>query len=210
MITIAVVDDEKIFREGLGAWIRAEGLEIDLVAGAVSVDGLLAAVPEPPDVVVLDVILRNGSRLGANIARLREWGAEVVIVSSDDSSAEMRRTAMREHAQAFLHKNDGFAEVFRAVGEAAAGRPYINAQLARFLYREGDKVALTDRQAEVLRLYSSGMSTAEVARRLFVTQDTVKSHLLKIRDKYRDAGRPASSRAELADVARQDGYLDEW
>jgi DNA-binding NarL/FixJ family response regulator len=210
VITVAVVDDDRIFREGLRAWIGLHRPDIQLVAEVAGVDELRGQRQEPPAVVVLDVLLEDGSRLAENIHALQERGSQVVIVTSDDSSAEMRWTALRESALSFLHKNDGFEEILLAVEEAAAGRPYMNSAFAYLLQRKGKKVELTPQQAEALRLYAGGMSTAEVAERMRVRPNTVKTFIKQVRDRYREAQRPAPSRSELVKRAHEDGYLGEW
>ncbi|MFF3330511.1 response regulator [Streptomyces sp. NPDC002888] len=211
MISVAVVDNLITFCQGMRAWTGQHTPDtIRVVADSPRVGSLIVAMPEPPDVVVLDVRLHDGTKLAQNITTLMRWGTQVVVVSADDSTPEMRRVAMDNGAQSFLHKGDDFGEICHAVTEAAAGRPYVNARLAHFIYRERERIALTSRQVEVVGLLNARMRTAEVAHAMGITENTVKGYLKAIREKYYGAGCEVSTREELLEELRRDGYLGDW
>ncbi|WP_261566399.1 response regulator transcription factor [Frankia gtarii] len=202
MITAAIVENEIHHRQGLRSWIELHSSEVVIVAEVEHARELIS-LPKPSDVVLLDAVLNDGTRLAANIRGLVKLGSQIVVISAQPSE-EMHRVALRAGALSVLHKHDGYDEVIPAVVDAAAGRPHITMFGARAL--QGAKVPLGDREAQVLRRYAAGMRTAEIAKRMKIAEETVKSHLSHIRDKYLEAGRSA----DLRRIAEEDGYSPKW
>jgi DNA-binding NarL/FixJ family response regulator len=206
MINVGIVDDERIVLEGLQGLIRADAANTMTVIGAVtSVDVLIASLSGAPDVVVLDVFLENGTRLADNLRKLREWGAQVVILSRDDRSAELRRVAMRKGgALAFLNKEEGFEAIRSAIESAAAGDVVMNEQLMDLILRE--KVPLTEKQEKVAAFIAAGLSNAEIAKQMYITADVVKEHVKKIKERYYKAGQQVETRNKLIESLRDDRF----
>jgi DNA-binding NarL/FixJ family response regulator len=208
MIKIAVVDDELFVQEALDVYLRAEARDTMTITGvAASVDALMESTAQRPDVVLLDVFLRNGTRLRENIRRLREWGCGVVVISRDSLSPELRWVALDGGALGFLHKDEGLATMRAAIESAAVGELFITPQLAKFLLMA--RLGLTRRQEEVAAFIAAGMTNSEIARQLYITEDVVKEHVRKIKERYQKAGRPVGPREDLREKLRQDGYYDQ-
>jgi DNA-binding NarL/FixJ family response regulator len=207
MIKIAIVDDQKFVQEALDVYVRAEARETITITGvATSVEALTQSGIQPPDVVLLDVRLGNGTRLGENVRRLREWGCAVVVISQDSLSPELRWVALDGGALGFLHKDEGLATIRAAIESAAAGDPFITPQLAKFLLMA--RLGLTQRQEEVAAFIAAGMTNSEIAKQLYISEDVVKEHVRKIKERYQRAGRPVGPREDLKEKLRQDGYYD--
>ncbi len=207
MITVAIVDDELFVQKSLEAYTSSVAAgTIAVTAADRSVAGLIASVPEAPDVAVLDVYLRDGSRLRDNIARLREWGSAVVVFSRNDTSPELRWQAKDAGALGFLHK-DELEELPAAIGSAAGGELYITPQLMRFLLMA--KLGLTRRQEEVAGYLGAGLSNREIAGQMGISEDVVKEHVWRIKERYEKARRPVAGRDDLRARLRDDGLTAE-
>jgi DNA-binding NarL/FixJ family response regulator len=207
MITVAIVDDELFVQKSLAAYTSAvAGGKITVTGADRSVAGLIASVPEAPDVAVLDVYLRDGTRLRDNIARLREWGSAVVVFSRNDTSPELRWQAKDAGALGFLHK-DELEELPSAVESAADGELYITPQLMRFLLMA--KLGLTRRQEEVAGYLGAGLSNREIAGQMGISEDVVKEHVWRIKERYEKARRPVADRDDLRARLRDDGLSAE-
>jgi DNA-binding NarL/FixJ family response regulator len=190
-IRVLIADDQRVVREGLAMLLGLlPGIE---VAGAAS-DGeqaLALAAELEPDVVLMD--LRMPRLDGVQATRdLRERHPRVKVIAlttyADDRSVVQ---ALRAGARGYLTKDAGAEEIRRALeavmrGEAAidpAVQHHVVDALATGRAAEGRGAAgalpdgLTPREAEVLSLIADGLSNAEIAERLVVTEATVKSHV---------------------------------
>jgi DNA-binding NarL/FixJ family response regulator len=207
MIKVAIVDDKVLAREWLEG--KASADDAMTVAGsAASVADLMASLAEPPDVVVLDVYLHDGTRLADNVTALVAWGAQVVVISGDERSHAMRRVALQHGALSFVGKGGGFAKTRAAIAAAAAGEPLADEETMRFILM--DQVPLTRTQRTVAAHIAAGLSNIEIAAQMVISKETVKEHVQAIKRAYLAAGRRAQTRAELAGSIQDDGYQNEW
>jgi DNA-binding NarL/FixJ family response regulator len=188
LTSVVLADDQRVVREGLATLL---GLipGIDVVGTAADGEeaiGLVVALA--PDVVLMDLRMPRCDGVEAT-RRLRELGspARVVVLTTfaDDRSVV---DALRAGARGFLTKDAGAAEIERAIAAVVRGEAAIDpavqhhvvaavagasAEAARPQLPDG----LTTREAEVLSLIAEGLSNAEIASRLVVSEATVKSHI---------------------------------
>lgn len=199
-IKVGVVDDHDLLVAGVRALLSTQNSPARFVAGADSVNGLLRTGPDL-DVVVLDVRLADGSHPEENIHALQSRGLPVLL-HADRSHREAAPILSRAGAHGLVWKNDPAIHLLRAIVAVAQGEPWMPVGGPH-------TVKLTQRETEVLRLYATGMKYAEVARSLDppVSVESVKTYLSRIRKRYADAGRPASTRMELRQRALEDGLL---
>ena len=209
-VRVVVADDHPMFRYGLVAALAADD-EVEVVAEAADGDELVAAVDRTgPDVVLTDLAmpgLDGTAAIRALLARRPEVGVLVLTMYEDDQALF---GALRAGARGYLLKGADRTEIIRAVlavasGDAVYGEAVARRIVAFFTCAHREYVAqvfpeLTDREREVLDLIAAGCGNHEIARRLGLTEKTVRNHVsavlfkLQVRDraaavaKARDAG----------------------
>jgi DNA-binding NarL/FixJ family response regulator len=207
MIRVVIADDHPIVRAGLKALFSSEE-HIEVVAEASTPDEAVAAAQsENPDVVLMD--LQFGARqitTGADATRrIRSLPAPpyVLILTNYDSDADILG-AVEAGASGYLLKDAPPHELTAAVLAAAAGESALAPVIASRLLKRmrAPKVSLSAREMEVLEAVAAGRSNTEVARELFVTETTVKSHLAHIFSKL-----DVTSRTAAVSTARRQGIL---
>ncbi|MFI9836605.1 response regulator [Nonomuraea sp. NPDC051941] len=181
-IRLIIVDDHPVVRDGLRGIFTDDEFEVVGEAG----DGFeaLAVVERTnPDVVLTD--LRMPRMKGAElIRRLREQAPDVrvLVLTTFDDDVDVL-PAIEEGATGYLLKDTPRAELRRAVQAAARGETVLSPSVAGVLtqkLRAPRQQPLSRRELEVLSLISRGATNRDVAKRLFITEATVKTHLLHI------------------------------
>lgn len=186
MIRIAIVDDHPVVRTGLRALL--EGQE-DLVVVGEAADSMTAldlVRRTGPDVVLMDLNLGGGPDGIASTGRLRELAEppQVLVLTTYDTESDIL-AAMEAGAAGYLLKDAPPDELFRAVRETAQGRTVLSPTVAATLVRRASTPGptLTEREVEIIGLLAEGLPNKELAKRLYVSEATVKSHLAHIYDK---------------------------
>jgi len=198
-IRVLLVDDHQVVREGLRAFLQLQP-DIEVVGEAAGGQAAAAAAARGrPDVVLMDLVMPEGDGVAA-IRALAEAapGARVVVLSSfaDD---ERIFAAMQAGAAGYLLKDVDPDALAEAIREASHGRPVLHPDVAaRLMRRVADPAgpageALTPREREVLRLVVEGYANKQIARRLLITEKTVKTHVSSILQKLGVADRTAAA-----------------
>ncbi|MEW9552821.1 response regulator [Nonomuraea sp. NPDC050783] len=197
MIRVLVADDQDLVRGGLAALLSLED-DIEVVAEVGRGDQVEAAVAgHRPDVVLLDIEMPGMS--GLEVAeRLR--GQRVVIVTTFGRPGYLAR-ALEAGVSGFVVKDAPVAELTAAVRRVMAGETVIDPKLAVSALTVGPS-PLTQRETEVLRAAAGGATVADIARRLFLTEGTVRNYLSSAIGKT-----GARNRAEAVRVADSRGWL---
>ncbi|GCD98750.1 response regulator [Embleya hyalina] len=179
-IRLVVCDDHAVVRAGLLALFAGEdGIEvIGEAAGGEEAVRLAAALR--PDVVLMDLQLVGGIDGVEATGRLLALPEppHVLVLTMYDTDADVSR-AIEAGAAGYLLKAGSPEDLFRAVRDAAAGRTVLAPEVAARLFSRMRKPdgTLTAREVEILQLLARGVGNAEIARRLFISQATVKTHL---------------------------------
>ncbi|MFI9597196.1 response regulator [Nonomuraea sp. NPDC052265] len=181
-VRLIIVDDHPVVRDGLRGIFETDGFEV-VGEAADGAEALAVALRTGPDVVLLD--LRMPGTSGAElIRRLRGQcpGTHVLVLTTFGDDADVV-PAIEEGATGYLLKDTPRAELRQAVLAAARGETVLSPAVAGVLTRRAhapEQRTLSPRELEVLGLIARGATNREVARRLFVTEATVKTHLLHV------------------------------
>jgi DNA-binding NarL/FixJ family response regulator len=190
-IRVLVADDQRVVREGLS---RLLGLLTGIKVVGTAADGneaLALAIKLRPDVVLMDLRMPRCDGIEAT-RRLREHDASIkVLVLTTYADDRSVIDALRAGARGYLTKDAGAAEIREALQRVTGGQAAIDPAVQQHLLdaitasRPGPRAeparqfpgGLTAREAEVLSLIARGLSNAEIASRLMVSETTVKSHI---------------------------------
>ncbi|MGN6577569.1 MAG: response regulator [Nocardioides sp.] len=187
-LRVVVVDDHPVFRQGLRFLLEDLGVVVvaEAADGAAGVDAVL---DHRPDVVLMDLQMPGVSGVEATrrlTAELPEVKVLVLTMVDDDQAVF---AAVRAGALGYLLKGAGAAEIGRALASIAAGDGVFGADVARRLrtFFSGGTAAtavpfpaLSDREREVLALIAEGASNGDIARRLFLSDKTVRNYVSSI------------------------------
>lgn len=213
-IRVVICDDQALIRDGLRAQLdMAEGIEV-VGAAADGEQAVAMARQERPDVVLMDVRMPVLDGITAT-RRISDdptcAGVRTIILTTFDIDEHVYG-ALAAGASGFLVKDASPEEIVHAIRVVAAGEallaPAVTARLiSRFARlaprRRDDRVGtLTEREREVLVLVGQGLSNAEIAQRLVVSQATVKTHVSRILGKL-----DARDRAQLVVLAYESGLV---
>ena len=213
-IRVLVVDDQELFRRGLTMVIGAlDGIELVGEAG----DGATAlelAVRTDPDVVLLDVRMPGHSGI-ETCSQLKAVmpSVRIVMLTASDEESDLY-DAVKNGASGYLLKDSSIDEVAHAVRLVADGQSLISPAMAVKLLDEFKQLTrnersavvaprLTDRELQVLRLVARGKSNKEIAKDLFISENTVKNHVRNILEKLQ-----LHSRMEAVMYAVRERLLD--
>ncbi|GAC1611784.1 MAG: response regulator transcription factor [Mycobacteriales bacterium] len=203
-----LVDDHELIRQGLRrAFERAEDFTVSGEAGSVQ-EALARARAQVPDVVVTDVRLPDGS--GIDIVReLRAQHPQLgLVVLTMFGGDEQLFSALEAGASAFVNKDAPAGDVVAAARHAIASPTAFTAQnLGQAMQRRmaeasPAKHGLSARELEVLRLLAAGSSARQLARQLYISESTVKTHISRLYDKL-----GAANRAQALMIAVKLGLL---
>jgi DNA-binding NarL/FixJ family response regulator len=204
-ISVLLVDDHPIVRTGLRA-LFAHQDDVDIAGEAGTGEQAVAAARMlRPDVVLCDLRLGEGMDGVATTAALRalDPAPAVIILTTYDRDADILR-AIEAGAAGYLLKDVSPETIMRALAQAAAGQLVLAPELAERVAagRRRPQVRLTEREQEVLGLLGAGASNREIARALFVTEATVKTHLVNLFGKLQ-----VESRAKAVSRAQEEGLI---
>jgi len=209
MTTLALVDDHRVILDGLRAWLaHSEDLEVRIAV--TTWHSLLAHPGFPTDVVVLDLALGDSIPVRAKIPLLRAAGCGVLVVSAT-ADPDQIRAALDSGADGFVPKSTPASQIAAAAREVAAGGSFVPDDVRAMLEREGSlsRPGLSAQEHRALVLYSSNLPLKSVARRMGVSEQTAKSYLDRVRDKYAAVGIEARTKLALRQQAINDGWLVE-
>lgn len=206
-LRVVVVDDHPVFRRGLRTLLEDLGAEVvaDEADGAAGVEAVLA---HRPDVVMMDLQMPGVGGIEATkelVQRLPEVKVLVLTMVDDDQALF---AAMQAGALGYLLKGAGQEEIGRTLDAVAAGQGVWSADVARRMrsFFTGAALsatpfpALSDRERDVLALLAEGAGNADIARRLFLSDKTVRNYVSSILAKL-----GVDSRAQAIVLAREAG-----
>lgn len=184
-IRVAVIDNDKLVPAGLRA-LLADHPDIAVVHTAGSVSDHLAA-GTGADVVLLDLMLEDGTDPAANVAALRATAAQVIVISVHGERRHVRAT-LHAGACGYLVKDNEGAALAEAIRTVHAGGLALTTDLMSLI--NDDPPPLSPQEYQALYLYGTGSTLAATARRMGVSISTVRSYLERIRTKWATTDQP--------------------
>jgi DNA-binding NarL/FixJ family response regulator len=188
-----LVEDHAVVREGLRMLLQAAGMQV-VGAAASATEAIPELARTRPDVVLLDVDLgdEDGIELLPRIRDAAPHARVLVLTALRDPGHAV--AALRGGASGLVHKESEGSVVVRAVRAAAAGRRWFAPEILQASAAAGrpasePPAALTDRERDLVGLVGEGLRNEEIARRLGVTEKTVRNQLTAIFEKLGVAGR---------------------
>ncbi|MFG3256588.1 response regulator [Streptomyces sp. NPDC048172] len=181
-ITVLIADDHPVVRAGLCAMLANEA-DLEVVGEAGTADETVAMTRRlDPDVVLMDLRMPGGGVEAT--ARITEGKLRSrVLVLTTYGSDDQILSAVEAGATGYLLKHADHADLLQAIRSAAAGEavlaPSVAAKLTQRV-RSPRKDALSAREAEVLRLVARGLTNPAIGAVLFISEATVKTHMLRI------------------------------
>ena len=209
-IRLVIVDDHRMLLGALTEWIRSAADDIELVGAVPTWAELITHAGFPVDVVLLDVDLKDNIPISVKISTLKSAGVKVVLMSTY-SDPNVVREALAAGALGYLVKTEDAGMIVEAIRSASQGEPFISAELDLALNSGeiGGAPKLSAQERRVMALYGGGEPVKAVAFQLSISEETAKSYLKRIREKYRVAGFDVGTKVALRKRAIEDGILIE-
>jgi two-component system, NarL family, response regulator LiaR len=186
-ISVLIVDDHHVVREGLRTILKRVS-EVEVVDEAVDgAEAIEKARHLRPNVVLMDLFLPGVNGVAATAAIREELPETQVVILTGMLENSLLAGAVRAGAIGYLFKDAQVSELRTAIKAAAAGQMHLSSQAATALLYElrvpDCLERLTEREMEVLDLLSKGYANKEIAHSLYVSEDTVKTHVRHILSK---------------------------
>jgi DNA-binding NarL/FixJ family response regulator len=202
-ITCLIVDDHEVVREGLrlslsrSPHVRVIGEASD---GATAVE---LTKRRKPNVVVMDVRMPGMDGLEATKKILDEVPDAAILIFTAYSERSLLSRGLESGAKGYILKEAPHETLLRAIEKVAGGETYVDPALMPAFFTKDREDMLTGREREILKLLADGMSNADVAGRLFISQETVKSHVRHILAKLE-----ADTRTHAVAIALREAIID--
>ncbi|MYL73094.1 response regulator [Halobacillus litoralis] len=208
MIRVVVIDDHDVVRKGVIAYLSTEE-DLDIVGEASSgYEGAALVKDKKPDVVLMDLIMENGTGIEATEEIMKTETCKIIILTSyyDD---EKVFPALEAGAFSYMLKTSSADEIADAIRKAALGQNVIEPKVATKMmtrFRQDRKLheELTKRELEVLKCVGEGMTNQEISDALYIGIKTVKTHVSNILSKLE-----VQDRTQAAVYAHRNGLLKE-
>ena len=209
-----IVNDHALFRQGLISLMKTRPDLVQVIGEASSgAQAVQLAAKMRPDLALLDIYMPEGDGLHAarEIRKISPETAIVILTSSEQD--EHLREAFRLGAAGYLLKDLNANELFDLLAGVTSGEPVITRAMAARLLKQTLHMPekshphfeeLTEREIEVLRLVAQGESNPQIAETLFITVNTVKTHLKNILAKLQ-----LENRTQVAAYAAQNGFISQ-
>ena len=207
-IRAAIIDDHEAIRLGVGAALQQHTAgQVKVVSSHETVDEFMADDVDA-DVVMLDLSLGDDSDPKENVEKLAEGGYRILVYSIADDIRLVRR-ALAGGADGVCRKAEPIAQTIEALEAVANGQMVLSQEILAAIESDTTYVAasLGPRERQVLSLYVAGLEIPEVAQQLYITENSVKEYLKRIRVKYTQVDRPANNKLDLLRRAIEDGII---
>jgi DNA-binding NarL/FixJ family response regulator len=203
-ITCLIVDDHEVVREGLRLAL-SRSPKIRVIGEAADGEGAVSlAERRRPDVVIMDIRMPGMDGLEATKMITEKDPTAKVLIFTAYSERMLLSRGLESGAKGYILKEAPHETLLRAIEKVANGDGFVDpALMPAFLNGREREEMLTAREREILRLLADGMSNSDVAGKLFISQETVKSHVRHILTKLE-----ADTRTHAVAIALRDAIID--
>lgn len=206
-IRLAIVDDHRMLLGALTEWIRGAATDITMVAAVPTWPELLTHSEFPVDVVLLDLDLKDNIPVSLKLSILKTTGVKTVLMSTYSDPAVVRE-ALASGALGYLVKTEDPTMIVEAIRSAYVGESFISHELDIALNATTTgSPKLSAQERRVMALYAAGEPVKSVAYELGISEETAKSYLKRIREKYRASGFDVGTKVALRKRAILDGII---
>ncbi|MDI9342673.1 MAG: response regulator transcription factor [Sediminibacterium sp.] len=209
MIRILIADDHQMFIDGLTSLLVKEK-DVEVTGFANTGEEVLKAVENRrPDVVLLDINMPGLNGIQTTAALKKKYPDIKILILTMYKTRAFINGLVRTGASGYILKNTGNAELLEAIRTVHAGGTFYSKAVAETLtervnrYTETEDVSLSKREIEIIKELSKGLTTKEVAEKLFISFYTVETHRKNMLAKLQ-----LTNTAELILYAAQSGLLD--
>ncbi|MEU6410705.1 response regulator transcription factor [Microbispora sp. NPDC046933] len=201
MVRVLIVDDHPVVREGLRGMLESDpAITVAGEAGS-GEEAVARAAALAPDVVLMDLRMPDGDGVSATTRILAARPeTRVIVLTTYETDQDIVR-AVEAGATGYLLKDTSRADLLAAIAAATRGETVLSPSVATKLVtrlRAPAASALSRRETEVLALVARGLTNAEIGRALFISETTVKTHMLRIFTKLGVSDRTAAVTTALA------------
>ena len=203
MIRILAVDDHPLLREAIAALVESQA-DMEVVAEASNGREALEQFRQHrPDITLMDLQMPDMGGIDAISAIRAEFSeARLIILTTHAGDVQVSR-GLKAGARAYLLKSLLRKELLEAIRAVHAGQKRVSPEIAAEIAEHSTAETLTPREADVLRLIAGGNANKEVAARLSLTEETVKSHVRSILSKL-----DASDRTHAVTIGLKRGIIE--
>ena len=187
-IKVLLVDDHTVVRSGLAA-VLAVTDDLQLTGEASDGEEAIKLCERlEPDVILMDLLMPKMDGVAATKVIKTRWPRIQIIALTSFKEKEYVEGALKAGALGYLLKNVSADELEKAIRRAAAGQPSLSPEAAQVLIQNVNQPQksgfdMTEREKEILKLMTEGLSNNEIAERLIISQSTVKFHVSNVLSK---------------------------
>ncbi|HET7744258.1 MAG TPA: response regulator transcription factor [Gaiellaceae bacterium] len=203
-ITCLIADDHEVVREGLRlALSRSQRIRV-IGEAADGASAVALAERRRPDVVIMDLRMPDMDGLEATELIAQKAPGSAVLIFTAYGERSLLQRGLESGALGYILKETPHETLVRAIEKVAAGETFVDPGLmAEVVSARGQPDILTPREREILQLLADGMSNVDVAQKLFISQETVKSHVRHILAKLE-----ADTRTQAVAIALREAMID--
>jgi len=202
-ITCLIVDDHEVVREGLRLSL-SRSPHIRVIGEAPDGATAVALVERrKPDVVIMDVRMPGMDGLEATKQISEQTPDSAVLIFTAYSERSLLSRGLESGAKGYILKEAPHETLLRAIEKVAGGETYVDPALMPAFFTKDREDMLTTREREILKLLADGMSNSDVAGKLYISQETVKSHVRHILTKLE-----ADTRTHAVAIALREAIID--
>ena len=203
-ITCLIADDHEVVREGLRlALSRSQRIRV-IGEAADGASAVALAERRRPDVVIMDLRMPDMDGLEATELIAGKAPGTAVLIFTAYGERSLLQRGLESGALGYILKETPHETLVRAIEKVAAGETFVDPGLmAEVVSARGQPDILTPREREILQLLADGMSNVDVAQKLFISQETVKSHVRHILAKLE-----ADTRTQAVAIALREAMID--